>query len=348
MIASFGDLVMPRLFALLAIPAIILLTGPAIAQSRGFSDWTANCAPDLYCTTQTPGPNGSLLRLERYANGVYWQLSVELPPEAYLEPYEPVTIAIDGVETRLESRDAVGAYGRPQDVHFLGEEAQATLDAMIDGTSAVIAWTPIGGTETRSLAFPLAGLSAGLLWIDEQQRRLGSERVTGEPPYGLAPVDGPTEWTIAIPPELIERHRADEDCEAFEWLPNGLDITADRLDSETGIVSLPCNAGAYNFSSKFYRLDGAEITKLDFATYSDYGSRQATDQLVNAWFDPKSGEIGMFNKGRGIADCGSSAIWRRTGGFFRLEEFRHKDECDAEGEPGDFPLVFSAPPLAEQ
>ncbi len=43
--------------------------------------------------------------------------------------------------------------------------------------------------------------------------------------------------------------------------------------------------------------------------------------LINSDFDPKTGQIGFFAKGRGIGDCGSSGgyAWTGSGRAHRLQ-----------------------------
>ena len=70
----------------------------------------------------------------------------------------------------------------------------------------------------QQAGFSLSGLTAALLWIDEQQRRVGSERVASAPPHGLVPAGQGQEATPDIPVALFDQHRADPECAPFEEL----------------------------------------------------------------------------------------------------------------------------------
>src|SRR5690606_31885664 len=99
----------------------------------------------------------------------------------------------------------------------------------------------------QTARFELAGLSAALLYIDEAQQRLGSERVASTPPHGLTPAGNEQTATPTVPPVLLDRMAADPECEPMETLANGRDIYAGTLDDSTEIFVLPCWSAAYNF-----------------------------------------------------------------------------------------------------
>lgn len=326
------------------VAAVILLVATAVyaQEERQFGDWTAYCAADGLC--RAVAGDGPVLMLERHADQTYWELSLDLAPATagYDSPFD---ISVDGSGQTFEHAE-VGPYGSPTRYYFLSAKAQAMLDAMILGQTVDFDYTGEEAIEA-SARFSLAGLSAALLWIDEAQRRIGSERVTGEPPYRLLPAGLEADPNLAVPADLVETHRADAECGQFEELANGRDIVVARLGEDRTIAMLPCYAGAYNFSAKVYVIEGQTFALQHFAEYSDYTSWSSTDELVNAWYDPDTGEIGTFNKGRGIADCGSSGLWRWTGDYFRLEQYSYKGDCDGSGDPGDFPVVYTAKPLPE-
>jgi len=332
-----------RLAAKILAAVILCLAAPAGAQEeRRFGDWTAHCEVDDLCRAVVG--QGPVLMLERYPRETYWELSLDLAPSA-AGLGTPFGVSVDGSNETFDWSE-IRPYGGPTRYYFLSAKAQGLLDAMILGESVTVRYSGEEAME-QTAEFSLSGLSAALLWIDERQGRVGSERVTGEPPYGLLPAGFEVDPNLFVPAELVEAHRADEDCEPFEDLANGGDSIVARLDDDKTVALLPCWAGAYNFSAKVYVIEGQTFTRQHFAQYSDYTSWSSTDALVNAWYDPETGEIGTFNKGRGIADCGSSGLWRWAGDYFRLEEFRYKGECDESGEPGDFPVVYTAKPLPE-
>jgi hypothetical protein len=187
--------------------------------------------------------------------------------------------------------------------------------------------------------FSLAGLTASLIWIDEMQGRLGSERVAEAPPVGLDPAagSGPAE----VPPMLMAQHAADTGCQPMAELANGNDVEIVALDADTAMYLLPCWSGAYNFGWKAYveRFEG-EYALQSFAEFNPSAGWTATTDLVNYAWDDAAKTISTFNKGRGIGDCGTAGTWEWHEFAFRLLSFAAKEECD-EGYPGDFPVVYS-------
>ena len=60
------------------------------------------------------------------------------------------------------------------------------MDRLMPGSALDVSFTDESGAATAT-TFSLTGLTAALIWIDERQGRLGSERVAEVPPYGLSP-----------------------------------------------------------------------------------------------------------------------------------------------------------------
>lgn len=146
-----------------------------------------------------------------------------------------------------------------------------------------------------------------------------------------------------VPASLLAFHEAHGECDAPEDLPNGDEIVVIPLKGERVLYLVPCYAGAYNFAHAAYVVEGDEVKRKWFADYSDYTGWVATDVIVNPeWEGGGLGRLSMFNRGRGIGDCGSRAVWQVSDGDLRMLSFNYKADCDGEGEPGEFPLVFEA------
>lgn len=345
--------------AALCLVLSLFLATPAFAQSdetrHYFKDWLAACRSNGYCSAtayDNPGTDGrvadNVLRIGRHPNGRGWEISfsgVKTLPDSW----EDVSFAVDGQSFTLQSPHGFGAYDAVNDFYVTDETiAQPLLDALIAGTQASVSFTGNDGSA-QTAPFSLSGLSAALLWIDEQQDMLDAPRTASAQPYGLTPVS-PGSSSI-LPAELIERHRANPDCEAFEDLPHGSDIITGPLDDEQTLYLLPCTAGAYNFAYIAYRGDEYSFEHLYFTSYSDAFGWSGTPYLVNPGYDAQTRELTEFNKGRGIADCGTSGLWQWQDYGFKLLEYRSKSKCDETGEPGDFPVVYRAdgytPPPSE-
>lgn len=326
---------------------LLALAGAAMAgeDTRDIKDWHAECRPDGYCaataSAQADSSAGAVLRVGRHARQSYWELSIT--PVAAPDPLAAFTASVDGAGIGFRSPDEVGAYGAPDDFYFIGPKAQILMDRLMPGRQMSVSFTDTSARPHTAL-FSLAGLTAALIWIDDRQHRIGSERVAEVPPYGLVPV-GPDAPPAPVPQALIDFHRTQADCDPFETLPSGRDIVAGALDAGQVLYLLPCSAGAYNVRFRAYLGRGGDFEPLYFATYSDHFGWAGTPYLVNPDFDPANLTLSMFDKARAIADCGATAQWQWVDGGFRLVSYRYRSACDGD-HPGDFPVVYARDPAA--
>lgn len=336
--------------SLLAALLILAFAAPVMAQSsmaerRYFRDWLADCRADGYCSATAyvnPSPgNGTVadyvLRIGRHAEETYWEVSLSTVA-TMADAALPFEVSVDGVVESFAGPAEVAAYGSINDFFLLGRKAQAVMDRLAPGATMAFAFTDTEGTAQRA-EFSLSGLTASLIWIDEKQGRLGSERVAEAAPVGLAPVGESAAG--AVPPALLAQHQADTECGLASDIVNGADIEVVSLSDQATLYLLPCWSGAYNFGWKAYveQFEG-EYALAAFPEFSPDTGWTATTSLVNYAWDDAEKTVSTFNKGRGIGDCGTAGTWVWDEYRFRLVEFRAKSDCDG-GEPGDFPVVYT-------
>lgn len=191
-----------RLAAIAGIAAILACAGPPAAAagpaSRAFGDWQGNCRADGYCAltlhAALPAAGGSargdLLRVGRHAEATYWEISLHLLASRAAAG-RPFSVSIDAGPARaFTPPDGVAPYGAGNAYYFTGKGAQGLLDRMVAGGRARFGFTDASGAEGVA-TFTLAGLAAGLMWIDTEQHRIGSERVAEAPPVGVFRADLP-------------------------------------------------------------------------------------------------------------------------------------------------------------
>lgn len=346
-----------RLAAALLALCLALTAAAATAQdgaTRAFGDWTSACTPSGYCSaTTTAGVDGSepparyVFTVGRHTEQSYWELSfAAFGPMP--DPWSDFTLVVDGTPAVFSLSDAVGAYGSDRHFYFLGDGAQAVMDRLAPGTTIEVGFTDVDGAP-HEIGFSLAGLTAALLWIDEQQRRVGAERVASAPPYGLVPVYA-GEVAPDIPLALLNRHRADPECLPFEELANGRDFVVGDLGEGQTLYLIPCQSGAYNFAQKVYV--GSSDDDFEPQFFADYQADVGwlgTPYVWNADFDPETRTIHAFAKARGIGDCGTIGTWQWNGYLFQLTEMRARacsDDIDPEAEMPEFPIIYAGEPVA--
>ncbi|RYG06618.1 MAG: DUF1176 domain-containing protein, partial [Burkholderiales bacterium] len=102
--------------------------------------------------------------------------------------------------------------------------------------------------------------------------------------------------------------------------------TAWRLDGKRSLVSLTCSLGAYNASNSFWIVENGAVAgarPVEFPWTDD----SEKNTLVNGEFEPKTGRIDYFAKGRGVGDCGALGGYAWTGAGFALTGFSMMGEC---------------------
>lgn len=333
------------LFLLTAI--LCISAANAQAQTIKLRDWQAacdeytNCAATLEIDANAKDyltPDYSL-KLARDAYDTFWTISL-ITYDATPADNAPVLVELDGSTHTFYPGDTFTAYGALNEYFLLGKPAQQVLDQMVPATSVQFSFLD-SESKTRAIDFSLSGLAAAMLWIDEKQTRIGSERVAEAPPSGRAKVTDRAPHPM--PDSLKNRDVTLTQCDPVSELPHRNEGESHRLDAEHTLHLIPCFAGAYNFSFQFYLQTQHGVRPIFFAQYNERLGWSGTDALINAYYDPRSQTISAFAKGRGFGDCGTTGLWQWDRWNFRLLEFTAKSNCDGEGYPAEFPVVYRAP-----
>jgi hypothetical protein len=355
----------PALRVLLAIPWLLLPdTGTASGQ-RVFRDWVATCDNARHCAAfglslEHVEPR-AFLAFERAGAGdapisnLRLELAEGAPEAAGWSLYVGERRLFEIAPSQRECGGLFGP-GRCGIVRFDGHDAQAR--AILVALRADDMLTLVVGDEIAA-GVSLDGATAALLWIDEQQRRLGT--VTALVRRGEEPAD-----RIPAPPA---RPRVDLARGAWTALPEAeVRVLAERLADrlpETGcdrtdtspifgdrgwttreghvLVALHCFAAAYNDASLWYLAppDG-EPRPLELPRPPGFDvDGDETHELPGATFDPAEGVILSVAKGRAYGDCGAETRWGWTGAGFALLELRAFSECRGVG-PDAWPTIHRA------
>ena len=229
----------------------------------------------------------------------------------------------------------------------------ATITAFLQMIQEGKAITLRDGNQTISLN----GLKAALLFIDAQQKRVGSEtawiKKGDEPPLSVPPAPALKEVAVVNPtPTPLSLEERNDLLDYGNWRMNGLRCSLDPLRREVNVTALTddkalmmisCEAGAYNTIDLAWIVSRKKpLASRPVRLRLPFNNGQETNELelMNATFDEKSRELVTLAKGRGLSDCGIQARWRFDGQRFRLVRYAAEPTCDNWHGPDAWPTLW--------
>ena len=348
---------MSRVHAFAAAPILLACQPAAAADVKDFRDWHAACDNLRDCNAY--GFDASL------SGAAYLRIERGGAPNAPAK----ITLALDandGVTFTLKFNDP-SLPGLPDNAisGTKSEEDERRRVVLTDTVSAdaligsirkadkiiITRQDPPGAKEKSDRVeseISMSGAVAALLWIDEQQMRLGTmtaliskgdKPASAVPRQPKPPVIVPTKIASGTPPAktapaLIAKGRAlcgeeDEGSKLTETWPLG-------NNRFLYAFNCPDSGGAYNYHYGFLVATGgnpATARAVKFEWPIKVGSIE-TDPgyeviAVNPIFDAKTMTISTFGKGRGLGDCGTSEDWVWDGKTFRLALLKMMGQCRA-------------------
>jgi hypothetical protein len=342
------------LWAPAALSALAALAVPARAEVKQFRDWLAACDNTRRCAAYALRENGGsrYLRIERGGEAEA-PIKVTLVAEGKIE--KPLRAAFnDPALGGLPAAPLAGKYlDDLEKTEFALPSDLAFIDALRKATE--LTTTPEGG---EAEAISLSGAVASLLWIDEQQKRLGTVTALvrrGDKPASAVPpppaipvVRRGTPATEPAPKDfpkpVLAKGRTV--CGADDPKPEPGDAIA--LGGNLVGYWFECRqmSGAYNFWSGLVIAphgapQAARIPWIPFPPGEVAITGIKEQLLVNAAFDEKTMTLTMFAKSRGPGDCGSAAAWVFDGKEFRLTRFQKMPVC-AGLLADEWPVIYRA------
>jgi hypothetical protein len=335
----------------LAIAAALLVFAGAAraAGTKTVNDWTGVCSNLGSCAAFGFSPEDAdtdaYLRVSRAA-GPAAAPSVLIafdPGEA--QPGGAWTLELDGRPVAgVGPLRAVGGGGGAR-ARLSGAAALALIQALRNGKSLAIL---AAGKPFATVS--LAGSAAVLLWVDDQQGRVGTVTALASPgskPASAVPPAAPTPLIAAAPavsqaglPKAAPKSLT-KDVVGCDRIDKPDDIVA-RLAPGVVLWGPECEAGPYNEVSIFFLGDerGGHARQITFAE-APGGDQASEDEPMNASFDPKTRTLSAFAKARGIGDCGVTTSWVWDGKAFRLLSEFDMPACRG-ASPDDWPALYEA------
>jgi len=205
-------------------------------------------------------------------------------------------------------------------------------------------------------AISLKGFKAALLAIDAQQGRVGTKTAwanRGNKPATTVPAApaAPLQPRFSEPHPLTDTEisaitqnaAATIDNNDCSLEPSEREVHLFALSNDKALMTVNCDMGAYNlFVLGFSVSRQAPYKTEDLALNMPFklGDEEESPELINADFDPKTGELSTFDKGRGIGDCGVASRWVYDGKQFQLTSFSSEPSCDGYSSGGEWPVLW--------
>lgn len=313
---------------------------------KDFKSWSVSCTNGLTCTLTFTDPDSKSFDEVLFRRSGAPNADVELLiPLSNLDTRGQTegfyAFSVDGKEL---ARIPVAGLKEDDRRYVLVYADQPVLlgliAAMKAGTKAEMRYE--GTLGKRSLAVNLAGLKASLLFMDDMQQRLDRTDALDQKGDKAPPTETELKdiTTFEDVPEAIRRDFIAEDgnCSGMEADSvrsyNGFDISVKGIR----IILVPCGTGgAYNQPYALYTAIES-IERVSFPVMID-GQPSVMTSAYNVDYDPRTGIMTSFFKGRGFGDCGQWYKWSLAGkdesSVPVLLEQRNKDECGGEEESAD-------------
>ncbi|MGS4678863.1 DUF1176 domain-containing protein [Enterobacter soli] len=324
----------------------------AAPAQQSFSDWQVTCNNQNFCVARNTGEHHGLVMTLSRSAGAKTDATLRidlggLDSPSVKEPDIAPRLLLDNAPLKLEPLHwQVTAW------HLMTDDA-TTITAFLKSIQEGKALTLKGGKQIISLD----GLKAALLFIDAQQKRVGSEtawiKKGGEPPLSVPPAPALKEVAVVNPtPTPLSHDELNDLLDYGTWRmnnsqcsldPNRREVRVTALTDDKALLMVSCEAGAYNtvdlawlvsrkkpFAARSVRL------RLPFTPLSDSSEME----LMNASFDEKTRELSTLSLGRGIADCGIQTRWRFDGQRFRLVRYAEEPSCDNWHGPDAWPTLW--------
>jgi hypothetical protein len=349
----------------LAAIAVFGLSGSATANpadGKTFRDWLVVCDNLRNCTAFGLGqdPTGAIIRISR---GGARQAPPIVTILADMQKGQTVTLAFDDPALPGLPRGPQAATENNGETARLEISDPAAVDTLVQSlrkaNTLVVRRAGAAGPDARwpeESTAPLSGAVAALLYMDEQQQRLGTStalirRGPKSPdaipaPPAMPTISVPRPGTAKIPdrPPAAVLARSGKLCG-----DDGGEVAhADtyRLSGNLLLYAFTCKelSGPYNYHSAFLvaPADQPQAARRPLLKApAGFGADTSAETLVNAEFIQDTLTLTTFNKGRGLGDCGMSVEWVWNGREFVLSAYRTMPRC-AGVPPDDWPVLYQA------
>ena len=343
-------------------------------QLKAFKDWVVGCDNLRRCTAlglmKDGGSDGYIVVQRDGLADAGPRLTFSVLTQSPLK--SPVlSVSIDGKPARGDLHWPAKVVDPYAKVTLSGSDAASIIERLKSAKGLTLNLKDAQGSETDTASVSLAGSVAALLYMDDQQLRVGTETAlvkkgtTAASSIPMPPAAPVIEAQIMteLPLKSAKGSQAQAQTAPIEAAGRDLDLpdalTLNRDESCEGYASMALqmpggkivwgvceSAAAYNFDYSFWitRQRDGKTTTPDPATFTVPAALQL-DQMSNLLTNPGLSRDGRlltaFEKGRGLGDCGTLSEWAFDGSAFRLVSYATMTACNGVS-PDDWPVLYTA------
>lgn len=341
-----------RISPLLMFALLVANAAFAAPAQKQFSDWQVTCNNQNFCSARNTGLHQGLVMTLSRSAGARNDVNLRID----LGNLESADVKVPPIEARLRL-DGEPLVIQPNEwkvsPHHLMTNNPEAINSLLNA---------IGNGDKVTLAdgagvISLSGFKAALLFIDSQQKRIGSETAwvkKGDgPPLSVPPAPPLKEVTASMAaPGPLSHDELNDLLDYGTWRMNNSQCSLDPLRREVRVFPLTddkalmltsCEAGAYNVVYLAWVVSRqkpfvARAIRLRLHFMPDSGSTDL--ELMNVGFDEHGKELTTLAKGRGLGDCGVATRWRYDGQRFRLVRYAEEPACDGWHKAGGWPTLW--------
>ncbi|MGL4723032.1 MAG: DUF1176 domain-containing protein [Scandinavium sp.] len=342
-----------RLFFLMLLIGLPLTPGWAAPVQQEFSDWQVTCNNQNFCTARNVGQHHGLVMTLSRSAGAHndSSLRIELGGPENLLPKIPAIgtrLQLDGTPLKL-----TGEHWQLTP-WLLTTSDTPTITSFLQHIQEGQAFTLSDGRQVISLV----GLKAALLFIDDRQKRVGSETAWigkgDEPPLSVPPAPAlktvkkvnptPTPFSREEFNDLLDYGTLKMSNSQCSLDPQRREVWVTPLTDDKALLMVSCESGAYNTIYRAWLVSrakpfSAQSIRLRLP-FQAPDSEEREIELVNLSFNDKTRELITLDKGRGQGDCGVQTRWRYDGQRFRLVRYAGQPTCDNWKGPEGWPTLW--------
>ncbi len=322
----------------LIFPLLLLAAtaAPTPGVLKTFGDWIVGCDNGRACQAVALVPPNKEHQFKHLTMVLTRDAQPDDQPFLFIdtEDLEPVAVEADGVRIPVK---LVSDLGR---VWIRADDAKAFIEATRLKRNVSL----VGGKLKGEWRISLSGMAAALLYMDEQQKRVGTvTALIGKGPGTIVPMPPVLPVIVSAPTSNREPRKLSvrdylrvtkslgcDPSDLRRYAAAGYYAYSYRLDAQTTLALLehPCELGPYSRMSFALLIDEkGRVRPAQFDVPPGPDDDSPSNSIANAEWDYDTMQLREFKKGRGLLDCGTTRDFAWDGVRFRLVAQSNMDEC---------------------